>query len=181
MAANVVFSIGQIYTDRVARLRRTVTTSSEERHTRDQQIRQAWNDLVRHYEGFMRTYAASGTLDQKIQGAVALARGYWNVQNIRQATAFYQQAVDAWGPSTGEGAAMTSGRDSGRDSALGQNAAASTTASGRSGITSMTSVKRIRPVSVLPPRKPAVMPISPPMATEMNAAKKPTVRDTREP
>ena len=108
VAANVVFSIGQIYTDRVARLRRTVTTSSEERHTRDQQIRQAWNDLVRHYEGFMRTYAASGTLDQKIQGAVALARGYWNVQNIRQATAFYQQAVDAWGPSTGEGAAMTS-------------------------------------------------------------------------
>ncbi len=108
VAANVVFSIGQIYTDRVARLRRTATTNSDERRTRDQQIRQAWNDLVRHYEGFMRTYAAQGTLDQKIQGAVALARGYWNTDNIRQATAYYQQAVDAWGPSTGEGAAMTS-------------------------------------------------------------------------
>ncbi len=108
VAANVVFSIGQIYTDRVARLRRTATTSTDERRARDQQIRQAWNDLVRHYEGFMRTYAAQGTLDQKIQGAVALARGYWNTDNVRQATAYYQQAVDAWGPSTGEGAAMTS-------------------------------------------------------------------------
>jgi tetratricopeptide (TPR) repeat protein len=108
VAANVVFSIGQIYTDRVARLRRSVTTSSEERHTRDQQIRQAWNDLIRHYEGYIRTYAAQGTLDQKIQGNVALARGYWNVQNIREATTHYQQAVEAWGTTSGEGEAATS-------------------------------------------------------------------------
>ena len=108
VAANVVFSIGQIYTDRVARLRRTTTTSSEERHTRDLQIRQAWNDLIRHYEGFIRTYAAQGTLDQKIQGNVALARGYWNVQNYREATTHYTQAVEAWGATTGEGATATS-------------------------------------------------------------------------
>ena len=108
VAANVVFSIGQIYSDRVARLRRQPTTSSEERHQRDLQIRTAWNDLIHHYEGFMRTYAASGTLDQKIQGAVALARGYWNVDNFAQARTYYQQAVDAWGASTGEGAQQTS-------------------------------------------------------------------------
>ena len=108
VAANVVFSIGQIYTDRVARLRRTTTANSDERRTRDQQIRQAWNDLIRHYEGYVRTYAAQGTLDQKIQGNAALARGYWNVQNYREATTHYQQAVEAWGATTGEGEAATS-------------------------------------------------------------------------
>ncbi|MBL8601839.1 MAG: tetratricopeptide repeat protein [Myxococcales bacterium] len=97
VAAGVVYSIGQIYRDRVARLRAQNSTHSEERHERDQQIRQAWNDLIRHYADFMRRYAEQGTTDQKIQGAVALARGYWNIQDYRQATTYFQQAVTLWG------------------------------------------------------------------------------------
>lgn len=96
-AANVVFSIGQIYSDRVARLRRQATTGSDARQDRDRQIRGAWNDLVRHYEGFMRNWAAQGTLDQKIQGAVALARGYWGLEDYRRAEGYLRQAVEAWG------------------------------------------------------------------------------------
>ncbi len=96
-AANVVFSIGQIYTDRVARLKRQPVSGSDERHQRDAEIRTAWNDVVRHYGNFMRTYAAQGTLDQKIQGAVALARGYWNLNDERQATQYFTQAVTLWG------------------------------------------------------------------------------------
>ncbi len=99
-AANVVFSIGQIYTDRVARLKRQPVNGAEERHRRDGEIRSAWNDVVRHYSGFMRTYAAQGTLDQKIQGAVALGRGYWNIQDERQANQYFNQASTLWG--TGE-------------------------------------------------------------------------------
>jgi len=99
-AANVVFSIGQIYTDRVARLRRRPVANSDERRTRDAEIRAAWNDVIRHYSNYMRVYAAQGTVDQKIQGAVALARGYWNIDNQAQAITYYQQAATAWG--TGE-------------------------------------------------------------------------------
>ena len=96
-AANVVFSIGQIYTDRVARLRRQPTASGDERRQRDVQIRSAWNDVIRHYSNYMRVYAAQGTPDQKIQGAVALARGYWNIDNFPQAITYYQQAITTWG------------------------------------------------------------------------------------
>ena len=64
---------------------------------------------------------------------------------------------------------------------LGFVMATMTIASGRSGITSMMSVKRISPVSTLPPQKPATMPMVPPMATAIKAAKKPTISDTREP
>ncbi len=96
-AANVVFSIGQIYVDRVARLKRQPVGSADDRHTRDVAIRTAWGDVVRHYSNYMRTYAAQGTLDQQIQGAVALARGYWNQENERQAQQYFQQAVTAWG------------------------------------------------------------------------------------
>jgi tetratricopeptide (TPR) repeat protein len=98
VAANVVFSIGQIYSDRVTRLRRQASTAnSEQRREIDTQIRTAWNDLIRHYSGFMRTYAAQGTLDQQIQGAVALARGYWNISDFRQAEQYFNQAVTSWG------------------------------------------------------------------------------------
>ena len=96
-AANVVFSIGQIYTDRVARLRRRPVTNADERRQRDTEIRTAWNDVVRHYSNYMRVYAAQGTLDQKIQGAVAVGRGYWNVDNQAQAITYFNQAVTAWG------------------------------------------------------------------------------------
>lgn len=103
LAANVVFSIGQIYSDRVTRLRRqAASANSEQRREIDAQIRTAWNDVIRHYSGFMRTYAAQGTLDQQIQGAVALARGYWNVQDYRQAEQYFNQAVTAWGQPQGE-------------------------------------------------------------------------------
>lgn len=110
VAANVVFSIGQIYSDRVTRLRRTAAgASSEQRREIDSQIRTAWNDLIRHYSGYMRTYAAQGTLDQRIQGAVALARGYWNIGDFRQAEQYFNQAVTSWGPTTppAQGAAAT--------------------------------------------------------------------------
>ncbi|NOH03055.1 MAG: hypothetical protein HND47_14395 [Chloroflexi bacterium] len=56
-----------------------------------------------------------------------------------------------------------------------------TTINGRSGMTSMMSVKRIRKVSQRPPKNPATSPNSPPMKIEMNAAKKPTVSETRAP
>jgi tetratricopeptide (TPR) repeat protein len=100
VAAGVVYSLGQIYRDRVERLRRSPVANADERRTRDQQIRQAWNDLVRHYSDFMRRYAEQGTVDQKIQGAVALARGYWNLQDTRQASTYFQQAVTLWGTAT---------------------------------------------------------------------------------
>jgi hypothetical protein len=96
-AASVVFSIGQIYTDRVARLRRQSGGTSEERNRRQTEIRGAWNEVINHYSGYMRTYAAQGTLDQKVQGAVALGRGYWNLDNFRQAEVYFTQAVTAWG------------------------------------------------------------------------------------
>ncbi len=96
-AANVVFSIGQIFTDRVARLKRQPVNGADERRQRDVEIRSAWNDVVRHYSNFMRTYAAQGTLDQKIQGAVALARGYWNLNDERQSTQYFSQAAQLWG------------------------------------------------------------------------------------
>ncbi|MEZ4408914.1 MAG: hypothetical protein R3A52_20955 [Polyangiales bacterium] len=80
----------------MARLRRQETTGSEARHDRHRQIRTAWNDPCAAYEGFMRM-AAQGTLDQKIQGAVALARGYWGTEDFRRAEQYFQQAVDAWG------------------------------------------------------------------------------------
>jgi len=111
VAANVVFSIGQIYADRVTRLRRSAVANSDERRERDTQIRTAWNDVVRHYSGFMRTYATQGTLDQQIQGAVALARGYWNIQDFRQAEQYFNQAVTAWGQPQGEAPAANSGPD----------------------------------------------------------------------
>ena len=56
-----------------------------------------------------------------------------------------------------------------------------TTINGRSGMTSMMSVKRIRKVSQRPPKNPATRPNNPPMKIEMKAAKKPTVRETRAP
>lgn len=97
--ANVVFSIGQIYADRVARLKR----QSGDRNEREREIRSAWGEVVRHYSSYMRTYANQGTVDQQIQGAVALGRGYWNQGDTRQATTYFQQAVTAWGTSSGEG------------------------------------------------------------------------------
>jgi tetratricopeptide (TPR) repeat protein len=104
-AANVVFSIGQIYTDRVARLKRRPVSGDTERRQRDLEIRTAWNDVVRHYSGFMRAYAAQGTLDQKIQGAVALARGYWNLNDERQSSQYFNQAVTLWTAGEGGGEA----------------------------------------------------------------------------
>ncbi len=103
VAAGVVYSLGQIYRDRVERLRRSHVSGTDERRARDQQIRQAWSDLVRHYSDFMRRYAEQGTVDQKIQGAVALARGYWNLQDTRQASTYFQQAVTLWGTPAAQG------------------------------------------------------------------------------
>jgi hypothetical protein len=112
-AANVVFSIGQIYIDRVARLRRRAANTPDERRQRDTEIRTAWNEVVRHYSNYMRVYAAQGTLDQKIQGAVALGRGYWNVQDERQASQYFTQAVSAWGSGENPEGAATIRRELG--------------------------------------------------------------------
>ena len=96
-AAGVVFSIGQIYQDRAARLARQTGGTAEERAHRQGAIRTAWNDVVHHYTGFVNRYARNGTLDQQIQGNVALGRGYWNLDDQAHATLYFRAAVGAWG------------------------------------------------------------------------------------
>ena len=96
-AAGVVFSIGQIYQDRAARLARQQGGTSEERARRQGAIRTAWQDVVHHYTGFVNRYARNGTLDQQIQGNVALGRGYWNLDDQTHATLYFRAAVGAWG------------------------------------------------------------------------------------
>jgi hypothetical protein len=97
VAAGVVFSIGQIYQDRAARLARQTGGTPEERARRQAAIRQAWQDVVRHYTSFVNRYARNGTLDQQIQGNVALGRGYWNLDDQQHAQLYFRAAVSAWG------------------------------------------------------------------------------------
>ena len=59
--------------------------------------------------------------------------------------------------------------------------AASAIASGRNGITRNQSVIRISTVSIHPPKNPAVMPISEPIAIVSTVAANPTSNETREP
>jgi hypothetical protein len=98
VAANVVFSIGQIYTDRVARLRRTASDvdlrASAARATPADP--QAWNDLMRHYAGFMRTYAAQGTARPEDPGRRRPRARLLEHQNFRQASVL-PAGRDAWG------------------------------------------------------------------------------------
>lgn len=96
-AASVVFSIGQIYQDRAARLARQTGGTPEERARRQAAIRAAWQDVVRHYTNFVNRYARNGTLDQQIQGNVALGRGYWNLDDLEHAQLYFRAAVNAWG------------------------------------------------------------------------------------
>jgi hypothetical protein len=58
---------------------------------------------------------------------------------------------------------------------------ARTIASGRNGITRNQSVSRIRTTSDFPPKYPATIPITAPIATEMSVAKSPTMSDGRDP
>ncbi|MEI8257916.1 MAG: hypothetical protein WCJ30_19745, partial [Deltaproteobacteria bacterium] len=104
LAAGVVFSIGQIFQDRAARLARQPGGTPDERARRQSLIRAAWQDVVRHYTGFVNRYARNGTLDQQIQGNVALGRGYWNLDDHAHATLYFHAAVAAWGdiPAGGE-------------------------------------------------------------------------------
>jgi hypothetical protein len=50
-------------------------------------------------------YARNGTLDQQIQGNVALGRGYWTLEDHNHATLYFRAAVAAWGetPAAAEG------------------------------------------------------------------------------
>ncbi len=106
-AAGVVFSIGQIFQDRAARLARQTGGTPDERARRQSLINGAWRDVVRHYTGFVNRYARNGTLDQQIQGNVALGRGYWNLDDHAHATLYFRAAVAAWGeaPAAAAGAA----------------------------------------------------------------------------
>ncbi|MDP3276506.1 MAG: tetratricopeptide repeat protein [Deltaproteobacteria bacterium] len=93
-AAGVVFSIGQIYQDRAERFARDQALSVEDRRTRS---RGAWQDVIRHYTGFVNRYARNGTLDQQIQGNVALGRGYLKIEDSTNSTLYFRAAVAQWG------------------------------------------------------------------------------------
>lgn len=93
-AAAVNFSIGQIFSDRAERFKRDTTLSADERRTRSQG---AWRDVIRHYTGFVNRYARQGTLDQQIQGNVALGRGYLNVEDTTNSQLYFRAAMAAWG------------------------------------------------------------------------------------
>ncbi len=96
-AATVVFSIGQIFIDRAGRLARVTGGTDADRASRQRQIRAAWGEVVRHYTGFVNRYARQGTLDQQIQGNVALGRAYWNLEDETHAQLYFRAAVAAWG------------------------------------------------------------------------------------
>ncbi|MGZ4807836.1 MAG: tetratricopeptide repeat protein [Thermoanaerobaculia bacterium] len=104
-AAGVVFSIGQIFQDRAARLARQTGGTPEERAHRQTLIHNAWQDVVHHYTGFVNRYARNGTLDQQIQGNVALGRGYWTLEDHTHATLYFRAAVAAWGEAPAAAAA----------------------------------------------------------------------------
>lgn len=93
-AASVVFSIGQIYQDRAERFARDTTLSADDRRDRS---RTAWRDVIRHYTQFVNRYARQGTLDQQIQGNVALGRGYLKIEDNTNAQLYFRAAVAAWG------------------------------------------------------------------------------------
>jgi tetratricopeptide (TPR) repeat protein len=93
-AASVVFSIGQIYQDRAERFARDQTLSADDRRDRS---RGAWRDVIRHYTQFVNRYARQGTLDQQIQGNVALGRGYLKIEDNTNAQLYFRAAVAAWG------------------------------------------------------------------------------------
>jgi uncharacterized membrane protein YgcG len=103
----VVFSIGQIYQDRAAREVRQLTGRREDETWQDycgrqrnndscQRIRRAWQEVTRHYTSWVNRYARRGTLDQKIQGHVALGRGYWNLGRQDDARNYFRIAVGDW-------------------------------------------------------------------------------------
>jgi len=97
-AASVVFAIGQIFQDRAVRLARQRGGTPEERTRRQGQIRDAWREVVRHYTSYVNRYASNGTLDQQIQGRVALGRGYWNLEDQQNAQLYFRAAVAGWDP-----------------------------------------------------------------------------------
>ncbi|MBL8679260.1 MAG: tetratricopeptide repeat protein [Myxococcales bacterium] len=93
-AATVLFSLGQLYQDRARRVGDDRTLSADERRTRS---RSAWNDVVRHYTSWVDRYARAGTLDQQIQGHVALGRAYSALGDESNAQRYLRAAVLAWG------------------------------------------------------------------------------------
>lgn len=93
-AAAVQFSIGQIYADRAERFSRDPSLTADDRRSR---MQTAWRDVVRHYTDYVNRYARQGTLDQQIQGNVALGRGYLKLQDDTNANLYFRAAVAAWG------------------------------------------------------------------------------------
>src|SRR5262249_4909942 len=96
-AADVVFTIGQVYQDRATRLARATGGTTTDQAQRRGAIRAAWQDVVRHYTDWVNRYARNGTVDQRIVGNTALGRGYWNLGDHAPAQLSSRAAAPAWG------------------------------------------------------------------------------------
>jgi TolA-binding protein len=93
-SAGVLFSIGQLYQDRARRVSDDRSLSADERRSRS---RSAWNEVVRHYTSWVDRYARAGTLDQQMQGHVALGRAYSALGDEASAGRYLRAVVEAWG------------------------------------------------------------------------------------
>jgi TolA-binding protein len=95
-AASVLFSIGQLYQDRARRVSDDRSIAVDERRARS---RAAWSEVVRHYTAWVDRYAREGTLDQQLQGHVALGRAFTALGDEANAQRYLRAATLAWGES----------------------------------------------------------------------------------